>query len=575
MDTRRAAVHLSDVASRFNARPLFDDALSRELERYEQRTLAQREVPNDHNRFANARDEEPLSAFRKRAVLGASSIDDSRLPPSIPRPWSVDHLIQRSKWVGAGTVPTPVNDSDVPDDERREFLDGVKDNPRVKQRKRDEKSGLGIDESSSNNSGTPVPKRSVRRQPRRTHQDLSDDSHDYRYNSDFYTSRLGGKRRGSEVHSDGPPPLVDQAIHPIPLSDELLGTHIERAQARKHMQEARLGSLGIRAPGTRVEFSTQTEGQMEEDLVLGNTATERKVHAQNQSDKGWADSPSEGLVLLPQVPYREAAASENHTSSGTETVWHKMLTETKRRENFPSAYQMPEVENPWLTILGSNSSAAPSGARLSTVIPGAEVRHSVPTGPPPRAMYDQLDRMQLDHEELLLRNNILKDPLPSSFGGVFGAATDEEQMVRDAIAHVAAAHRDPHAHEEVMARFRPTGGYGSVTDSPSRAHTSDRSQTDRWKAAKHNMDRDQGASHAMVPLRRWATELPTKYVGSVSNDEVASLRTAPTSAGATWDNPAKRKWGNISFTAPDQSLPQGTLEGISQLAKSRMAPDFS
>ena len=148
-------------------------------------------------------------------------------------------------------------------------------------------------------------------------------------------------------------------------------------------------------------------------------------------------------------------------------------------------------------------------------------------------------------------------------------------MVRDAIAHVAAAHRDPHAHEEVMARFRPTGGYGSVTDSPSRAQTSDRSQTDRWKAAKHNMDRDQGASHAMVPLRRWATELPTKYVGSVSNDEVASLRTAPTLAGATWDNPAKRKWGNISFTAPDQSLPQGTLEGISQLAKSRMAPDFS
>ena len=308
MEKRQPSINLSDVTSRFSSRPLFDDALSKELERYEKRTLAgsrQADVPH-HVSMASA-DSDPLLGYRKRAVVGAPPQEDgSNLPPSIPRPWSVDHLIMRSRWVGAGVAGhTKVEDSDVPDDERRGHLDGVKENPREKRRKQASRQNVGLhhysedSDSSGDNAPTQIRRAAGGHRHRQPQLALSDDEHDYRYNSDFYASkgRLKGGQRMDAPSSDeaanspsyrrSAAPLVQGEPHTLePISEELMGTHIERAQARKLMQETRLGSLGIRAPGTKVEFSTQTDAPNEDDILLGNADIDRTIAKRESEQQG-------------------------------------------------------------------------------------------------------------------------------------------------------------------------------------------------------------------------------------------------------------------------------------------------
>lgn len=654
---------LQEARRLFNEQPLFgDDGLASELAAFEHRRRvvemqkhAEAEQENlerlQASRLLATTKSVDLSPYRVSAIRNRQSASvppnsseqshtqvQKMIPPPVPRPWSVERLLKIGETLHSSPKGRHVTSSLSKDYASQ--LTALRPLP---------------EDTYWQNDKVPTRRRTAsrRRQPRaEAHAPATDDEHDYRFNGAYYAAQGGmhghtdssirGYDRDELVALDGEdsdrgssifefPTAVPRAKikHTKEIAPSLMDAHIERASARKALQETRLRAMGIQAPGSRVEISTQADDGTERiSLWSGkplDSAAEVSKHIAAQAanaHRTFFDAAGDGLVLEPQLPIRRRKQFEPVTSSNTDTVWQRVLHEEKQlydgrgdaeaaSSEKPTSYgipassleapcqpYVPRVPNSWLSIVESTSNA--EGFRPNSLKNGlsnmalpasnrapdhtseanaAALSHLAPAASD--SILRKIDQMQLANEEMLVRNKVIRDPLPSSAGGAFSfnkntglvAQDPEEALTRAAISHVAAAYGDPASQEAALSRFRPVGGYGSVTDPNFRPSNS---EGDRWASARHQNERHHLLTTEAEPLRAWATNLPTNYLGSLVDNGPSINVTKPSARGRPvnqYENSAKRKWGDVTFAVPNQhTIPPGTIERLSAKARESMYP---
>lgn len=513
------------------------------------------------------------------------------LPPKITRPWSVEMLMRRGEALHSAlrqpqfrTAPERIA---VP----------------------------GGRTSTQQKYNTKSPRRAGGRSKR---QGNSPNAADSSSENEEYQRRHGGSHAGSArmtaarpedalLHEEQPLSAVAQRAAEelvAELDDYLLGEQIERAAARKSMQEERLNKLGLPLPGAVGDGGTQTDraltrfhpdqhgipperekSALDESIAkllqratsTTNTTPSSPRRGVQGLDSSAQTSPPRGALareatrkvdprdlVLDAAGYRPAAASFEAASG--DTVWRRMLLEEKnparRPPNTPSAYQLatmssaeatPQRARAGRSHMARDELAVPSDRSkvLSTqpefAAPIFETKHEI---------MRQLDRMQLANEEMLVRNKILTGGVPDV----------QLSSAHNALAHIAEARRVAHP-----AGFAaPIGGYGSVADrresGPEHADHVMTSESDRWASAGvmqqlHTENRGFQANQAM-PLRRWASDnanqvpsavvrstLPRHTPGGSIGGYTPNFSYAPSAGSQGYD--ARKKWENVRFAAGD------------------------
>jgi hypothetical protein len=352
----------------------------------------------------------------------------------------------------------------------------------------------------------------------------------------------------------------------LDVLDETIEAQIERAAVRHRLRKDRLHAVNKRGPDEVAVIAVQTEPQLT-NFVPDNLGVEKQKKSSFGTQVGKdartnvrgsaTAASSQPLLLNPEVPYSPITLQSSLRSDAT--VWQKLAMHEAHPELAQASSAAQDVRFSSSNVGGGRSGDLATGGPSAS--PLADARSKVMT---------QLDRIQLENEEMLIRNQML-DP------NMRLQDPNEQRLAREAVAHVGAAHRVEVPKPKIGP---PQGGYGSLAD-PHQGLPQYAGGAASWSDAREdNKVQDWSTSATIEPLRRWSTDLASSRhdpVGTILPSSRSSLKSLSSGINQSTEYNARRKWQNVSFSTaqlgqPNQQFPPNMLDTLSSGAKSMMSP---
>eukprot|EP00758_Cryptobia_borreli_P001117 Tbor_TRINITY_DN1957_c0_g1::TRINITY_DN1957_c0_g1_i1::g.3518::m.3518 len=339
---------LQDLKDEFD-KPIFSD-LSLELRRYEERrrkAITNNNITRDAMNYTESNCTtihptnrcDPLLSYSRRDITQCHS--NYILPPLIPRPWSVQLLLNSSTAQGRDIKN---EDSDI---ERSDYISDRHNDKRMRYRESD---------MDDNCYGNYYNRRDDNIKSR--YQNKSGYSNED-YETDFYSSSVDEHIEVTDQCSYDKP-IIQKGLHKFldSTSDHIMNDNINRAHARLNLQQDRLMSLRLQEPGRKIEIRQQTD-----PIIKGNNDLEGLSEDGSSERSDFLDSDaytSRGPVITSQIPYQPGASiSISVRNNTTNTDCNRQDSYNKKDDKIGRTYEMPNIPNLWMDMLTSSQSQDP------------------------------------------------------------------------------------------------------------------------------------------------------------------------------------------------------------------------